>query len=835
MVNKILKSCVTIEMIFLFMGFCVAPIYGINLEKQLTESTFNGNILYVGGSGSGNYTRIQDAINEALDGDTIFVYDESSPYYENLIVDKSINLIGENKETTVIDGDKNGNVVQISRDWVNISRFTLQNSGSNLTDSGIYIISNYNTIKDNNIKHNDEGILIQNAHNNNITCNIITDNDYGLWFSNQGYSNIIIYNNISLNKWWGIRLEASDYNIFSNNYISNNGNGIDIKESDSNYFLSNIITNNFYGMKLSSSNNTTILSNSFLNDDLYVYDSYQNTIFNNTVDGKPLLYLEDKSDIIIDYITGQIIIVNCVNISIQNQELSNIVHSIELWGSKSCIISGNNIMNNHFGIVLIYSSNNNIISNNISNNSYGIILESSGENNTVIKNNIINNGYAVSIIDVSYATFISENKFSNNGYGVHVYKSSDTFITNNTFSSDFFGIYLLFKSNNNTISSNIFLNCGNGIWLRLVSDNKICENTIIADEFDSIGIWLLDSYYCTIINNTITDCLISVQIFNSYSNTIIDNIFLNGGITVYYAFQNNISSNLINGKPVVYLEDTSDVNVEEAGQVILVNCTNILVQNQNLSNAFFGIELWEAKSCHILNNIISNNYQSLYVMYSDFNNISGNDILNYYFYGVNCYFSNENTFSLNDIRVENGISNRLSLYHKISIYFNTILHKFDSQKNQLFYNSILNNINNDLELWGINAYLNQEDISSNTSNGMYFSSCCVNSISENIIKQNQEGIIFEDSSNNMIRGNTLKNNKRGIYFDNSFENTILKNNFKKNKQHAFFIDSKNLWKENYWNRLRFLPKIIFGKINRWDISFPWINIDWRPAKKPYDI
>lgn len=46
-----------------------------------------GNKLYVGGTAN-NYTRIQDAINAANDGDTIFVYDDSSPYYENLIINK---------------------------------------------------------------------------------------------------------------------------------------------------------------------------------------------------------------------------------------------------------------------------------------------------------------------------------------------------------------------------------------------------------------------------------------------------------------------------------------------------------------------------------------------------------------------------------------------------------------------------------------------------------------------------------------------------------------------------------------------------------------------------
>ncbi|MCK4365473.1 MAG: hypothetical protein KAW45_05440 [Thermoplasmatales archaeon] len=46
---------------------------------------------------------------------------------------------------------------------------------------------------------------------------------------------------------------------------------------------------------------------------------------------------------------------------------------------------------------------------------------------------------------------------------------------------------------------------------------------------------------------------------------------------------------------------------------------------------------------------------------------------------------------------------------------------------------------------------------------------------------------------------------------------------------------KNYWNKNYWNRPRFLPKTIKGLRTIGKISSPWINIDWSPAKKPYDI
>jgi len=45
-----------------------------------------GDTLYVGGNDPGCYDTIQSAIDAAKSGDTIFVYDDSSPYYENIVI-----------------------------------------------------------------------------------------------------------------------------------------------------------------------------------------------------------------------------------------------------------------------------------------------------------------------------------------------------------------------------------------------------------------------------------------------------------------------------------------------------------------------------------------------------------------------------------------------------------------------------------------------------------------------------------------------------------------------------------------------------------------------------
>ena len=59
----------------------ILPASGNLMKEGIIKSLSSGNTLYVGGSGEGNYSKIQDAINGASDGDTVFVYDDSSPYY----------------------------------------------------------------------------------------------------------------------------------------------------------------------------------------------------------------------------------------------------------------------------------------------------------------------------------------------------------------------------------------------------------------------------------------------------------------------------------------------------------------------------------------------------------------------------------------------------------------------------------------------------------------------------------------------------------------------------------------------------------------------------------
>jgi parallel beta-helix repeat protein len=302
---------------------------------KLTNSYLNGTILYVGGIGEDNYTRIKDAIKDAKPGDTVFVYNESSPYYEQIFIDKSINLIGEDKNSTIIDSKKIGSVVRISADNVNITGFTIRNSGDALVYAGVKAVSDYNTIYGNIFSYNDYGICLEWSSYNKIFNNIIIKNSEHGIFLYQANDNIVKNNYIENCNDYGIYLFLkSKNNLISGNIIRDCYDGINSEDSSSNIYLNNTISNCDKGIWGSSS-------------------------AKNRIEGNDISYCDD---------------------------------GIWLAEYSKSIITKNIITNNNQGIFIKSSSNRNVISYNIiRNNVKGLYFWYSSDDNEIIYNTFISN------------------------------------------------------------------------------------------------------------------------------------------------------------------------------------------------------------------------------------------------------------------------------------------------------------------------------------------------------------------------------------------------------------------------------------------------------------
>jgi parallel beta-helix repeat protein len=134
----------------------------IYVDDDNTKGPWNGSSAYP-------YQHIREGIENASHGDTIFV--RNGFYHEHIDIYKTLSLIGENKTNTIIDGRGIDDVVLINAPNVNITNFTIRNSGKIANDSGFRIITDGNIIVNNNIVDNNRGIRIYKASNNIIYGN----------------------------------------------------------------------------------------------------------------------------------------------------------------------------------------------------------------------------------------------------------------------------------------------------------------------------------------------------------------------------------------------------------------------------------------------------------------------------------------------------------------------------------------------------------------------------------------------------------------------------------------------------------------------------------------
>ena len=242
-------------------------------ENNNTNNTFSINensTIYVG-SAHADYNTIQEAINAAKNGATIII--KNGSYNELIVINKTITLIGEDKNTTIINFNPNyeinrGPIIQINADNCSIENVQITVSNNSVIAQGISINSNNNTIKNNIITEFEHGIeLLRFTASNKILYNEIRNNTIGIYtigsttnnisnnniFSNTQYNIYLTTNshknnisfNIMSNSHYGIRIQGSQYNNVYKNYVHNNQIGLyPCCGTNLNYFYNNTLVNN---------------------------------------------------------------------------------------------------------------------------------------------------------------------------------------------------------------------------------------------------------------------------------------------------------------------------------------------------------------------------------------------------------------------------------------------------------------------------------------------------------------------------------------------------------------------------------------------------------------
>jgi parallel beta-helix repeat protein len=237
-----------------------------------------------------DFPTIQEAINKARSGDTIHI--KASTFRENVFVNKSISLIGENRYNTVIDGSELGTVIKVTASNVSIANLTVRNAGSLIGDSGIELSGVDNCSIDGNVliengnigimlhqsignavianivkETGRSGIIVYSSNNNTVSGNTVQNaSEYGIVLQNSSYCDVtgnivtccyegivlvasnrnsVCLNTVTESASHGIRLDdPSDYNTFAENTLANNnGYGFWMWFSSYNLFYHNLCNN----------------------------------------------------------------------------------------------------------------------------------------------------------------------------------------------------------------------------------------------------------------------------------------------------------------------------------------------------------------------------------------------------------------------------------------------------------------------------------------------------------------------------------------------------------------------------------------------------------------
>jgi parallel beta-helix repeat protein len=396
---------------WLFIVFLVISIITVVDLRFNVIPNAQAETLYVGGTGAGNYSEIQEAIDDAEVGDTVYVF--RGTYNENIIINKTLSLVGELRTATTIEGSYSEAVINISADEVEIRNFKVtESSYRSYSDTILLYHANNCNLKYITVdSEKDYGIRLNFASRNNIENNNVQGNNYGLYVKNSG-----------------IRLNFASRNNIENNNVQGNNYGLYVKNSDYNLIKNNnVSSNNYDGIYHSRSEGNKIIQNRFsqnTDDGIFLELSKETIIENNNV-----THNKDNG----------IVVFNSQGIRIIENEFSyNELDGIKLSKSENCTISDNNIYQNKNGINIITESNSNsFFENHLTSNENGMVLVNSNRNE-ILFNYFTKNSGGIRIFDISNYNTIHNNIFTKNYCGIYPediynFEDSTNLIFNNSF------------------------------------------------------------------------------------------------------------------------------------------------------------------------------------------------------------------------------------------------------------------------------------------------------------------------------------------------------------------------------------------------------------------
>jgi len=542
-----------------------------------------------------DFPTIQAAINNASDGDTIFVF--NGTYSENIVVNKTVMLVGEDRNTTIIDGDGNGFAINVKSDNVLVRGFTIRNSGSDIVQVFDFDNCNLtgNTVTDgsvgvdllnakgshignNTISNNHIGIRLESCDGNTVENNNVTLNqDTGIYIGHSSNtvagSNFLVGNiqhglyldhspentvreNLAADNGAGIRLHYSSGNtVVDNNLTGNSDGGLNLYYSTSNVINGNIIAHNGFGMTLTYSGGNTLRDNQMVSND-YNFEveaatlsSFINDIdLSNTVDGRQIYYLVNQENFSVNSSSnaGYVAVVNSTGILMRDLNLAHNGEGLLFAYTDLAVIDNCTLINNLRGIYLYSSDYATIKDSTITGNlDEGVSLYSCHKTN-VSDTVVAGNNVGMFVYNLSNSSIVRSNITSNFGRGFYMLGSSYNILDQNRIDKNGReGVYM-FGSDNNIMDDNqVTENHHDGIWIDTCESNIVTRNNVSWN--DGNGIYMLTSFDCEVqYNKVFENKVVGIHLTTSDSNTLCGNEVsgnLDYGVRLYRCSNNRVFHN----------------------------------------------------------------------------------------------------------------------------------------------------------------------------------------------------------------------------------------------------------------------------------------------------
>jgi parallel beta-helix repeat protein len=562
--------------------------------------------------------------------------------------------------------------------------------------SGIYLTDVTNAELTSNIcSGNTFGIEIIWSSEINMTNNICRHNMFSgisLYVSD---SNRVIDNTCDDNSGSGIELIDSDSNIFSNNTCNNNMYGYLMTDSTSNTVINCTFKNNHYGMKVISSDTNTIAdcclednmygisleylssaviaSNTFRNCGMDFYDIQNSGLMlnftSNTVNSKPLLVLQNQTNVVVTFEVGQVIVMNCSSIIIQDQTLDRCTTGVFVFQSINVTVKSIICTNNNRGILYLSSSNSSVFNNICDENIVGVAIE------------------------YTNYTEIYANNCTNNSNGISVYASNSILVRDNNCERNRVGI-IISNANNVTVKENYCIigsEISYGIYV-VYSHNILLTSNILS--LNMVGIYLEGCEYNEIENNVCTQSLIGISLYAGMNNILNNN-----------TSNHNFYGILLNSFAINCTLERNTCDANEIG-ITLEYCGRISLNDNVCNNNYVGIDVFRSSQILVVDNHLATNNYCIHILGSDNISISSNTCIDYIKMGIRLEYSLWSIISFNNctgslgqsvgIYLHSSSSNTISNNRCVANNYGIQLTESNSTENVIIWNVFATNAENGL-------------------------------------------------------------------------------------------------------------------------------------------